>query len=667
MAYSVNVVRQDGFQLPSPAHTASPSDTAIDSPLPHPQAHTPTQNHTPPAASSSSDLFMPHNISFLPDSFRKFPSAAAVHSPHPNGSSNNGNNSGGNGVVDFSDELAGLIAPEHERGDPYRHNIFDISAPASAAHTHGMYQPPAQGQSPHDLHHQPTHAHFNSTLPALNSSMRYEPHPDPPQSQQGFSGYRHTPSPHGSRSRSRSVGPTRNGRRERRANSISSQSQAGASPPPQHQRPHPHAILIPGRSSSLGNSGWYGAYLPPGTGGEYGRGDYNGASARGPGGEYNLPTPESLTHSFGAFGPGQEYNGNGGGGGNNGWYAQAQGRVDTPGAGGMGVSPSQVSTMSPHVSSLGMHHLHNPNPNPHNPNHISHSLSHSLPLPLHPSIANAKYHHTHGHSLKSPTSPTSPTSPGSPSPPDSLLSPISSSLTATSPIANGLTPTTSTNGANASAGGASASTTNPGGNTLSEKRRRRRESHNAVERRRRDNINERIGELAGLIPGVLFECDAPLVVPSATSSSNTSNTNATSTSSTNPNTTNGNPQNPEELFALLPDGLGINDAISMSFGSSFGMGMNFGDMGVLPELPEEGMNMGMNIGMDMMGMGGVKADPSEDGHPSGNGNTTGGTGVGNGTGMGAGNGTAEPQTIKANKGMILRKVFQNQIRTTTSQ
>jgi len=47
----------------------------------------------------------------------------------------------------------------------------------------------------------------------------------------------------------------------------------------------------------------------------------------------------------------------------------------------------------------------------------------------------------------------------------------------------------------------------PDGDGLSEKRRRRRESHNAVERRRRDNINERIGELAGLIPGVLFECD----------------------------------------------------------------------------------------------------------------------------------------------------------------
>ena len=46
----------------------------------------------------------------------------------------------------------------------------------------------------------------------------------------------------------------------------------------------------------------------------------------------------------------------------------------------------------------------------------------------------------------------------------------------------------------------------------SEKRRRRRESHNAVERRRRDNINEKISELATLIPECMLEggsADAP--------------------------------------------------------------------------------------------------------------------------------------------------------------
>ncbi|KAM0749592.1 HLH-domain-containing protein [Meredithblackwellia eburnea MCA 4105] len=40
---------------------------------------------------------------------------------------------------------------------------------------------------------------------------------------------------------------------------------------------------------------------------------------------------------------------------------------------------------------------------------------------------------------------------------------------------------------------------------LTEKRRKRRESHNAVERRRRDNINDRITELASLLPDCLLE------------------------------------------------------------------------------------------------------------------------------------------------------------------
>ena len=40
---------------------------------------------------------------------------------------------------------------------------------------------------------------------------------------------------------------------------------------------------------------------------------------------------------------------------------------------------------------------------------------------------------------------------------------------------------------------------------MTEKRRKRRESHNAVERRRRDNINDRITELAALLPEVLLD------------------------------------------------------------------------------------------------------------------------------------------------------------------
>ncbi|KAH7925040.1 HLH-domain-containing protein, partial [Leucogyrophana mollusca] len=506
MSYSV--VRQDGFQLPSPAHTtssASPSETATAS---------------PPA---NTDLFMPHNISFLPESFRKFPSAAAAHPP-PTAN------------VDFSDELATLIAADqhqqsHERSthspnpDPYRHNIFDISAPQQS-----MY--------PHPDLHTHTHTHFNSTLPALNSSMRYEPHPDPPQN---FA-YRHTPSPHESRSRSRSrapsVGPTRTARRDRRANSISSTQQCASPPPqsPQNHRPHPHAILIPGRapSSSLGN--WYGSYLS------------------GPAGEYSLPTPESLTHSFAP-----QY------ASNPVWGAPyGAGRVGSP---SMGISPTEVS-------SLGMHHLVGTPTSSVPGTSLPTTIQSNAPssLPLHPSIAQSQ---AKASAAKSPVSPTDDTPP-------------STSL-------------------------------------LSEKRRRRRESHNAVERRRRDNINERIGELAGLIPGVLFECDAPLAPPLASPS--------------------GPGPNSDELFSLLPDGLALLPDGTWN--------MNMSMDGALGDLPEEGVKKDpSDDGVDASAPG---ANGSANGSGGGGGGGVGGTGVGNGTGMGAGNGTAEPQTIKANKGMILRK------------
>ena len=44
-----------------------------------------------------------------------------------------------------------------------------------------------------------------------------------------------------------------------------------------------------------------------------------------------------------------------------------------------------------------------------------------------------------------------------------------------------------------------------------EKRRRRRESHNAVERRRRDNVNEKISELATLIPECMLDAGGMLI------------------------------------------------------------------------------------------------------------------------------------------------------------
>ncbi|KAF8168895.1 helix-loop-helix DNA-binding domain-containing protein [Pholiota molesta] len=55
------------------------------------------------------------------------------------------------------------------------------------------------------------------------------------------------------------------------------------------------------------------------------------------------------------------------------------------------------------------------------------------------------------------------------------------------------------------AGGGGGGTADKQSLLANEKRRRRRESHNAVERRRRDNINEKISELATLIPECMLD------------------------------------------------------------------------------------------------------------------------------------------------------------------
>ncbi|KAF9486160.1 HLH-domain-containing protein [Pholiota conissans] len=78
----------------------------------------------------------------------------------------------------------------------------------------------------------------------------------------------------------------------------------------------------------------------------------------------------------------------------------------------------------------------------------------------------------------------------------------------TVPGANVTVPSNAASGGAAAAGTGAAAT---GGTSdkqsllANEKRRRRRESHNAVERRRRDNINEKISELATLIPECMLD------------------------------------------------------------------------------------------------------------------------------------------------------------------
>ncbi|KIJ15142.1 hypothetical protein PAXINDRAFT_99669 [Paxillus involutus ATCC 200175] len=546
------LVKQEGFQLPSPAHTASPDDTATTSP--------------PPVTDST--LFMPHNISFLPDSFRKFPSAAQAH-PHVSASTPTIPAS----AIDFADELASLIDPHissHERStqshdDAYRHNIFDISAPTSHHHHHlssssaHAFSPPSS--SANDIYHSPSnlplHTHFNA------SSIRYEPHPDPPSN---FA-YRHTPSPtHRSRSRSRapSLGPTRSARRDRRANSISSHV-SSTSPPP---RPHPHAIVIPGRAS--GNP--MGGFFVPGTNGN--------AGCAGPPAEYSLPTPDSLSHSFGFSSPQSHsqhphsqypYAAP-----SSPYYTYPINRTGTP---SMGISPTDVETLSGiSIGANGGMPVHH----------------HHLGTPA----------HTHSSSIQASSLPST------------ASGVLSSSL---SHVGGG----TSVNGTLSSKTGHGTKAPEPDTH-LSEKRRRRRESHNAVERRRRDNINERIGELAGLIPGVLFECETPLVVP-------------------------GSPGGGTAQTAF-----GMDELFSMGLLGDSGMHVLPAEgMDGLPELPEEGPPTAT---VDSNGL--MKKDPSEEGeslHNASSGNATNGNGL-LATGGGA-NGVANgtDQTIKANKGMILRK------------
>ena len=279
-SYRPPVVRQEGFHLPSASSTngnnpPSPSQTSFD---------------------SNGQLFMPQLLS---DPFRKFSGDSNAPS------------------MDFSEELASLIAQppaphtshqsSHERsthsppstasGPPFdnssyrpqaTHSIFDISAPTNnnqqqqhppPPHAHNNFSGqfalnPAQtqpaAQQYHNLHEFNPHPHFNSTLPALNSSMRYDPqppqthpqtheHPNPPSFTNHFSptssdfSIRHSPSPVGftsnaSRSRSRSRAPptpainpeppsTNGGPIRRKRNSISS-----VSPPPHHRT---QAIVIP--------------------------------------------------------------------------------------------------------------------------------------------------------------------------------------------------------------------------------------------------------------------------------------------------------------------------------------------------------------------------------------------------------------------------------------
>ncbi|KAI0360372.1 HLH-domain-containing protein [Trametes cingulata] len=446
--------RTEGFHLPSPPPSNSP---------PSP----PANNSNSSGSAPFDNLFVPPLFS-VPDPFRKFPS-------HNNDQSGN--------TMDFTtDELASLIGTSpsqahphnnsHERStqspgayDEYRshhtHNIFDISAPtshhqsshhsnnhfgghqnpsfslppASSLHSANLHGP-SSVHSTHPIHEFSAHSHFNSTVPAIGSSMRYEPPSNNPSSPttasgnnpfaggepssfsshisnlSGISSYsnltapsefhlsqppnghpngqRQTPSPVSanggaefSRSRSRSRAPSNamdpanppstNGGPARRTRTKRN-SVSSVSPPPLH-RGHTQPLVIPNGANGAGRGP--ASPLSLHTSGWF--------MPQGQGNEFGLPTPESV-HGFSAF--------NGG---------------TSLGSVGLGVSPKEVNV--PGMGIVGMQKGE--------------------------------------------------------SPPEDLAAKQAM-------IAN-------------------------------EKRRRRRESHNAVERRRRDNINEKISELATLIPECLLD------------------------------------------------------------------------------------------------------------------------------------------------------------------
>ncbi|KAH9835445.1 HLH-domain-containing protein [Rhodofomes roseus] len=471
--------RQEGFHLPSPAPSHNP---------PSP----PSSNGTPSNAAANFDpnnLFLPPFLS-IPDPFRKFPASADTAAG-----------------MDFTDELASLINSEHQsserstqngashNGNPYEeyrpptHNIFDISAPTShhhhSAHSHSQSFHPqspfslGSSNNPNGNNNQQqqapefAHGNFNSTLPALGSSMRYEPPPAPhspfslshsqhsqglahplgtpgaePSSVSSFSshlsslsfstagntpgqgdllghpgGQRQTPSPVSVAS------PTEFSRSRSRSTTRQSQSaQQQGEPPSTNGGPARRTRAKRGSVSSVSppplHRGHTQPLIIPGNN-IGGMGGVNGMNGRGPAsplglhgsgwfvpggqGEFSLPTPDSVHGGFSAF----------------------TGASSLP-ANGLGVSPKDVS------SAAG-------------------ALGKSLNLP---GLAGA----------------------GGESPPGADLATKQALI-------------------------------------ASEKRRRRRESHNAVERRRRDNINEKISELATLIPECLLDPNATMTMPASLSAS----------------------------------------------------------------------------------------------------------------------------------------------------
>ncbi|KAM6492746.1 Helix-loop-helix DNA-binding domain containing protein [Amanita muscaria] len=513
-------VRQEGFHLPSPP----------------PSSATPPPNSSHNHGANTNNNLDIFNISasnhqFLPDGFRKFPSAA-----NPDNTAT---------AMDFENELASLISQPQvqssnerstqsphprsydENGNYGRHMFDAVPLPSSASSTtsafssHNPHNAHSQHSQPSSLHSPTMMSEFTPPHTQFNAAMRYDSHHShphhsdgsghpPPPSSYHFNN-RHTPSPihsqsqlsHNpdqSRSRSRSrpssggssgtgnnppgtlggVGPTRTTRTRRNSN-ISS-----TSPPPGHHHHHPgrpQAIVIP-RSTSNGHNG---SAMSPisASGGQH----ENGAAWYIP----NNPTSEfSLSESLHSHPSHSVHQG----------YTPFSLPSSTPNGSSSSTNHNSSDMHLPPVSALHSHSLPKSDMAP----HFSPSgLPGSYPVQgmngmsslnginglNGGNIGNMNVNNINlAGGLAGPG--------GSPASPP-LNSPIGSGHSNLNSGLNGIT------GLNGASKAATMTSEEKQVLIANEKRRRRRESHNAVERRRRDNINERISELATLIPECMLE------------------------------------------------------------------------------------------------------------------------------------------------------------------
>lgn len=527
--------RQEGFHLPSPAPSTPPSSDG-----------TPANNNS---SFDTHNLFIsPPSYLSVPETFRKFPPAD--------------HGSGAAGNMDFTDELASLIThphpSSHERStqspvspyDDYRpsttHNIFDISAPTSHHHHHsssnGNYGTPSSGgpsafslppssslpmHTPtHPLHEFTAHAHFNSTVPAIGSSMRYEP----PSSSHGHS--------QSTQSHPFALNTSSNGNASTNGSSGNSAEPSSVSSFSSH---------LSGLSSFSSNT------------------TTTNATSQGDFLSRQTPSPTSN-------GPPTSSHGRSRSRSRSSILSDPQPPPSTNGG-----PARRTRTKRGSVSSVSPPPLHRGLTQPLviPPPSSSQNTSARSPLGMHHTSGwfhpGSSIGSMHGHGLSSSLSSSIQTNMGIGSMGEFSLPTPDSVHGGFSAFGGGGLPPIGLSGSPKDIGGmgmgmgGKESPTSANGNSAAdlaakqaaianEKRRRRRESHNAVERRRRDNINEKISELATLIPECLLDPNATMTMPASLSSATSEDLLLANGAPQSPNPANSPTDGPGETVTKKEEG-----------------------------------------------------------------------------------------------------------------